>query len=112
MLGVDCETIMEKDQALSLQSAILSQKELERCPDSIPFASFLTLAFSAKEALYKALSPKQDRILEFSDVTVIRCDRDRVFLSFAERYYEALYHLDDKECLTLVCELPINAKTS
>jgi enterobactin synthetase component D len=101
-LGVDCEDIMGDRQARELQAMILTPAEAALRPDAMPFAAFLTLIFSAKEALYKALSARLDRVLEFHDVTVTGLAPDQLHLSQGGLPYDALYRLDPAECLTLV----------
>lgn len=101
-LGVDCENIMPAAQAQELQAMILNATEAGLRPSCLTFAAFLTLVFSAKEALYKALSSKLDRVLEFHDVMLIGFASDRLHLSFDDKAHEVLYRIDEAECLTLV----------
>jgi enterobactin synthetase component D len=101
-LGVDCETIMPPTQADNIQGMILTPFEANLRPDALPFAAFLTLVFSAKEALYKALSPRLDHVLEFLDVTLSGLSRDRLHLSYGGEAFEARFRLDRTEVLTLV----------
>ncbi|WP_102106857.1 4'-phosphopantetheinyl transferase family protein [Oceaniglobus roseus] len=101
-LGVDCEDIMSERQAHELRAMIVTPAEAAQRPAALPFPAFLTLVFSAKEALYKALSHRLDRILEFHDVTVTGLSPDRLHLSQGGLPYDALYRLDGAGCLTLV----------
>lgn len=101
-LGVDCEDIMNLEQTQALHNTILTASEAAQRPDAMPFATFVTLIFSAKEALYKALSARLDRMLEFHDVTLTGVAPDRLHLSQGGRSYQALYRLGSAECLTLV----------
>ncbi|MDN5787589.1 4'-phosphopantetheinyl transferase [Pseudorhodobacter sp.] len=101
-LGVDCETIMPTAQAEELHAMILTEAEAALCPSPLPFPAFLTLAFSAKEALYKALSARLDRVLEFHDVILTCIAPDRLHLAVDGASYQALYRVDSVECVTLV----------
>jgi enterobactin synthetase component D len=93
---------MSERQAQKLQRMILTPAETTHWPDAMGFATFLTLVFSAKEALYKALSSQLDRVIEFHDVNVTGLAPDRLHLSHGGRVYEALYRLGADGCLTLV----------
>lgn len=70
MLGLDLEYWMDEGQALEIAGLILTDAEADLRPPMMPRAQFLTLVFSAKEALYKAIFPKLHRIIEFHDVTL------------------------------------------
>lgn len=57
-LGLDVETLLEPDRALRLAGEILIPAELERLPtDPAQAALAVTLTFSLKESLFKALYP-------------------------------------------------------
>ena len=101
-LGVDCETIMPEDQARALAPMILTPGEAALCPNALGFAAFLTLIFSAKEALYKAISDRQARMLEFHDVLLTGFAGDRLHLAQGEQDFQARFRLDRTEVLTLV----------
>ncbi|PQZ02591.1 enterobactin synthase subunit EntD [Cronobacter sakazakii] len=58
-IGIDVENLMDAQTARELAPGIIDTQEralLARTP--LPFASALTLAFSAKESLFKALFPQ------------------------------------------------------
>jgi enterobactin synthetase component D len=101
-LGIDCEAIMNEQQAHKLQWMILTPAEATLRPEAMGFAAFLTLVFSAKEALYKALSSQLDSVIGFHDVNVTGLAHNRLHLSHSGRVYQALYRLGADECLTLV----------
>lgn len=101
-LGVDCETIMQEDQARALAPMILTPGEAALRPDSLGFAAFLTLVFSAKEALYKAISARQARMLEFHDVLLTGIAGDRLHLAQGAQDFQARFRADRAEVLTLV----------
>ncbi|MEH7829983.1 4'-phosphopantetheinyl transferase family protein [Gemmobacter denitrificans] len=101
-LGVDCEIIMPDDQARALAPMILTPGEAALRPGTLDFAAFLTLIFSAKEALYKAISARQSRVLEFHDVLLTGIAGDRLHLAQGAQDYQARFRLDRTEVLTLV----------
>lgn len=66
LLGVDCETILRAETAEQMQSVIVTPEEKQRLLESgLPFATALTLAFSIKESLYKALFPLLRQAMDF-----------------------------------------------
>lgn len=68
-LGVDVERIMSANQVEAVRSLVAMPGELERLTGLTP-AQALTLLFSAKEALYKALYPQLRRFVDFSAACV------------------------------------------
>lgn len=63
-LGVDVERLLKPDRAARLQPRIADGEELELLPD-LELARSVTLIFSAKEALYKALYPHTRQFMGF-----------------------------------------------
>jgi len=71
MAGVDVELLMKADSALELSEIIVSADELiylKQC--GIPLTSALTLAFSLKESLYKAVYPQLRQFMDFHSAEV------------------------------------------
>lgn len=67
LLGVDCESVMRKDTAEQMHSVIVTPEEKQKLLESgLPFATALTLAFSVKESLYKALFPVLRQTMDFN----------------------------------------------
>ncbi|MGB9097996.1 4'-phosphopantetheinyl transferase family protein, partial [Erwinia sp.] len=65
--GVDCEQVMRPETAEEMQSRIVTAEEKRKLLESgLPFATALTLAFSVKESLYKALFPPLRQYMDFS----------------------------------------------
>lgn len=67
-MGLDLEAWLEDEQACNLWSGIVNDEEwarLQRCP--LGPALGLTLVFSAKESLFKALYPRVGRYFDFLD---------------------------------------------
>lgn len=101
-VGVDCETIMPDALAQKLRAEIIGDTEAQLCPQAMPFANFLTLVFSAKEAFYKALSQQFVTIPAFLDVTLIALSSTDLHLSFNGQTTMAHYRFTQTECVTLL----------
>ncbi len=71
-LGIDAETVMPEQQASRLADSIATPAELARLAVQVPdLATQVSLLFSAKESIYKALYPVTRQFLEFHDVELI-----------------------------------------
>lgn len=101
-LGVDCEDLINAERAATLHDTLISGSEAALRPEGLPFEAYLTLAFSAKEALYKALSGKLETMPGFLDVAVTGITDERMSLSFDGTVHDALYRLEGDTCVTLV----------
>ena len=76
-LGRDSEHILADDAALELQSQILRPEEIKDQPGSgLRLGEYLSVVFSAKESLYKALAPLLGKYFDFQDARVIELSRD------------------------------------
>lgn len=77
LAGVDCERIMKLETAEEMYAAIITEEEKRRLLESgLPFATALTLAFSLKESLYKALYPQLRQFMDFGCAEIIACQPD------------------------------------
>lgn len=77
LLGVDCERLMTAETAAETQHMLINAAEkrmLEQC--SLPFNLALTVVFSLKESLYKALYPQLLQFMDFSAAQVVACSDD------------------------------------
>ncbi len=101
-IGVDCETILTDALALKLQAEIISPAEAQLHPPALPFASFLTVVFSAKEAVYKALSPQLETMPAFLDVTLVGMSPGNLYLVLNGQTLTVQYRQTPMECVTLV----------
>lgn len=80
-LGIDIETLINGPRTLELWPGIISVWEREYFATlDMPFAESLTLAFSAKESLFKALYPSVKRYFDFLDARVVRLAGNRITL--------------------------------
>lgn len=103
-LGLDCEALVPADRALQLAAAIFSEAESRLRPEALPFASFFTLVFSAKEALYKALSARLSRIPDFREVTLTGLQPGGMALVLNGQSHVARFRLSSRDCVTLVTD--------
>lgn len=103
-LGVDCETLLTPQAAAEIGPLILRDAEWRLRPEAMETAHFLTLAFSAKEALYKALSDSLDEIPDFHAARVTGVAPGRIRLAGFGREAEIAYAMDAAGCATL-CRL-------
>lgn len=69
-LGLDVEFIMENDVAKSIVSQIATPQELSLLTEHLSFSVQVTLIFSIKESIYKALYPEVNRFFDFDAVIV------------------------------------------
>lgn len=82
LLGVDCEQIMSISAANEIQNMVINQQERELLAQiPIAFNVALTVVFSLKESLYKALYPRLKQWMDFSAVEVVQCSSDLQYLS-------------------------------
>ncbi|MCS3607687.1 4'-phosphopantetheinyl transferase family protein [Erwinia rhapontici] len=82
LLGVDCERIMTAQVAHETHSMLITAAEKARLELSeVPFTTALTVAFSLKESLYKALYPQVLQFMDFSAAEVIQCSADLQHIS-------------------------------
>lgn len=74
-IGIDCESIMPDTQANKLKDYILQPQELSvASPIILSLAELVTLAFCAKESLYKATYPITHIFLNFQDTALEKID--------------------------------------
>lgn len=73
-LGLDLECIMENDTARSIASQVLTKDELSQFLSTLDFKMLLTLIFSIKESIYKALYSEIMEIFDFDAFTVTDID--------------------------------------
>ena len=80
-------------------------------PRAMSPAAFVTLAFAAKEALYKAIYPITQRVIEFHNVKLFGLDNDAVdleldpmarSLALPTDRFSIKYQLEDEHCLCLL----------
>jgi Phosphopantetheinyl transferase component of siderophore synthetase len=81
-VGIDLETLFSAEMADELVAEIVTPEERQRLLESgLPFPLALTVAFSAKESLYKALSPLAEAMPGFASVRVSAIDERQITLT-------------------------------
>lgn len=81
-VGIDLETVFSNEVADELAAEIVTAQERQRLLESeLPFPLALTIAFSAKESLYKAFSPLTKTLPGFTSVRVISLDARQITLT-------------------------------
>ncbi|MBH3261715.1 MULTISPECIES: 4'-phosphopantetheinyl transferase [Serratia] len=77
-VGLDVETLLSDVRAEELWGAIVSAGEREALlREALPFNELLTLTFSAKESLFKALYPQVRCYFDFLDARMVAVDTQR-----------------------------------
>ncbi len=99
-LGVDIENIMCPDIANKIYTQIIDNTEyalyLSEFRQKLEFTLFLTIIFSAKECLFKALYPRVNRYFGFSSARLVNIFQSSVELviteDLCEKCSKAPYH--------------------
>ncbi|HHK9551633.1 TPA: enterobactin synthase subunit EntD [Enterobacter sichuanensis] len=74
-VGIDCEAILPDSEAREIQDGIIDAQEAMCLTRSgYPFALALTLTFSAKESLFKALFSQVKNFMDFDCARITRLD--------------------------------------
>lgn len=81
-LGVDVEKIIAIDLAKAIEQQLVSVSELSLGLSYFEYKYFITLIFSAKESIYKAIFPFVNQILDFSCVKLMGIDKESSKLTF------------------------------
>lgn len=81
-VGIDIERVFNDELAESLAQQIATDSELAGLRNGpLDFTLALTLAFSAKESLYKAFNADHPALLHFHDALVLAVDEQQITLS-------------------------------
>ncbi|EKI0252594.1 enterobactin synthase subunit EntD [Enterobacter asburiae] len=84
LVGIDCEAILAEREAREIQDGIIDAQEAMCLTRSgYPFALALTLAFSAKESLFKALFPQVKTYMGFDCARVTALDERTISLELS-----------------------------
>lgn len=72
LLGIDCEQLIRSETAKEMQEMIINADEnvVLQC-SGLPFATALTVAFSVKESLYKAIFPRLREFMDFNAAEIV-----------------------------------------
>ncbi|MBM1020644.1 enterobactin synthase subunit EntD [Enterobacter sp. A11] len=84
LIGIDCEAILPDREAREIQDGIIDvQEAICLTRSGYPFALALTLAFSAKESLFKALFPKVNTYMGFEWARVTELTEKTITLALS-----------------------------
>ncbi|TDN53942.1 enterobactin synthase subunit EntD [Scandinavium goeteborgense] len=90
-VGVDLETVLSADVCAEIAESIISPEESERLKSSgHPFPLALTLAFSAKESVYKAYSFATHAMPGFMSARVVAMRGQDISLQLTDGFSPAL----------------------
>ncbi|PNC12677.1 enterobactin synthase subunit EntD [Enterobacter cloacae] len=118
LIGIDCETILPENEAREIKDGIIdAQEERVLSHSGYPFALALTLVFSAKESLFKALFPQVQAYMGFDSARVTMLDKETLMLALTRPltgFDEGLaftlhWLLDGEQVITLLSHVPADA---
>lgn len=85
LIGIDCEAILDESEAYEIKDGVIdTEEEAMLSRSGYPFALALTLAFSAKESLFKALFPRVQEYMGFDCARVTRLDNKTLVLALTK----------------------------
>ncbi|CZF85506.1 4'-phosphopantetheinyl transferase family protein [Grimontia marina] len=85
-LGVDIEEVLSEKTANDLASQVMRVKELRLQQDcQLSFSQFITLIFSAKESVYKAIYPYIKEVIGFETSQVVKISDNHIQLILDEK---------------------------
>ncbi len=110
LVGIDIENIMEESIASECWQTVINDAERQRL-HSLPFATAVTLAFSAKESLYKALYYRVNQLLDFTCAEVVALTPLTMTLALTEPLagfpkgtaFTLHWQIEAERVLTLLC---------
>lgn len=113
LVGIDGEQLIAAQEAVEIQDGIINpQEKTVLMRTGYPFALALTLAFSAKESLFKALFPRVNTYMGFDSACVTNISRSTLTLSLARplagfsHHHPFILHWceNNSGVITLLCE--------
>lgn len=100
-LGLDCETVMTCETLSEVQHLILNELDQVQIPSGWSEAQFCTLAFSAKEAVYKVISNNLTDIPDFREARMLEVSPAQVLIEFRGKSLPVLYAMDGVDFIAL-----------
>ena len=89
VIGVDVECAFSQEQQQQLAAEVLSAAELQiGRAAGLTDTALLTLVFSAKESLYKALYPQCRRVMDFTAAELVRVTEQHFLLQLTQPWNE------------------------
>lgn len=118
LIGIDSEAILAENEAWEIKDGIIdAHEERVLSRSGYPFALALTLVFSAKESLFKALFPQVQAYMGFDSARVTMLDKETLMLALTRPltgFDEGLaftlhWLLDGEQVITLLSHAPADA---
>ncbi|MCE0556898.1 MULTISPECIES: 4'-phosphopantetheinyl transferase superfamily protein [unclassified Motilimonas] len=116
-IGIDCEGVIDKALASSIASTIVTNNELNLLTSSGVelLATAVTIAFSSKEAMFKALYPKVGYYFDFSVAEIIKIDllENLLFIQLIETLsrdykkgdiFKCYFYFDEQHIISLMAQ--------
>ncbi|HHA1914876.1 TPA: enterobactin synthase subunit EntD [Enterobacter asburiae] len=86
LIGIDCETILPEDEAREIKDGVIdAQEAILLFRSGYSFSLALTLAFSAKESLFKVLFPQVQSWMGFDNARVTQLDDKTLTLALTRQ---------------------------
>jgi enterobactin synthetase component D len=115
LIGIDCEAILPEYEAREIKDGIIDiQEEQVLSRSGYPFALALTLVFSAKESLFKALYPQVQAYMGFDSARVTLLDDKTLTLALTRQLagfnesatFTLHWQQQDEQAITLLSRSP------
>jgi|UniRef100_UPI0034D1A19E enterobactin synthetase component D len=115
LIGIDCEAILPENEAREIKDGIIdAQEEPVLSHSGYPFPLALTLVFSAKESLFKALFPRMQAYMGFDSARVTKLDDKTLTLALTRQLagfnegaaFTLHWQLQDEQAITLLSRSP------
>ncbi len=115
LIGIDCEAILPENEAREIKDGIIdAQEEPVLSRSGYPFPLALTLVFSAKESLFKALFPRVQAYMGFDSARVTKLDDKTLTLALTRKLagfnegaaFTLHWQLQGEQAITLLSRSP------
>ncbi|WP_336668441.1 enterobactin synthase subunit EntD [Enterobacter asburiae] len=115
LIGIDCEAILPENEAREIKDGIIdAQEEPVLSHSGYPFPLALTLVFSAKESLFKALFPRVQAYMGFDSARVTKLDDKTLTLALTRQLagfnegaaFTLHWQLQGEQAITLLSRSP------
>jgi enterobactin synthetase component D len=115
LIGIDCEAILPENEAREIKDGIIdAQEEPVLSHSGYPFPLALTLVFSAKESLFKALFPRMQAYMGFDSARVTKLDDKTLTLALTRQLagfnegaaFTLHWQLQGEQAITLLSRSP------
>ncbi|MBJ3781797.1 enterobactin synthase subunit EntD [Enterobacter asburiae] len=115
LIGIDCEAILPENEAREIKNGIIdAQEEPVLSHSGYPLPLALTLVFSAKESLFKALFPRVQAYMGFDSARVTKLDDKTLTLALTRQLagfnegaaFTLHWQLQGEQAITLLSRSP------